>query len=673
MAGKHLITRQRIEASSAQSAQELLQREPGITVGANGRLGLLGLPGYTQILVDGQPPTAGYGPSELTLDRIERIEVIKSAQAETGPFAIAGTINIVTRMVRKAAVHEARANTTFGPDTQKEALRWSRSGELLPDRLRLRLSADVAHKQDRSNVTSTWVGANPFPGEHRHSRNITDYLFLDSELEFAPAPTEQIKLGVSVVRFWNRNRDGWRSTGGNLEQVEGNLAVDSRSRWLTISPAWSFEDSNENQWSLKGSSSRNVDELSAQQRVLPSTDPRQLAQSRWQDRTLDFLTLNLTPALPERHTLKLGAEFKRATESSRFEQLTNGIPDLSLASYGDQSDRSINSRSAFAQHDWRVDSSFAVNAGLRYVATQGRVIEGAYSARPGWHVWAPSGHVAWKLDDTGDSRLRISLARSFKAPDNDELGNRPRIDSESLCRRIDDCPTNRPDHPDLVGNPALKPERALGLTASFEQDWGPRSQFTLDLFARQLNAVIGNDLTLRSVAWSTDLRYVQTPANFGRAWTRGFDLGASAPFRIDSESWAPFNVSVGLSLARSRLLRLPAPDNHLAEQRPWSLKVGLDYKTKSLPLDWNINFSSQPGSWTRVSATQRTFMPRDTDLSVDMAWAFSKELKVRFGLRKLTARTQTARDVFYSPDGALEQQIAKTPYPSAVFRIEAKL
>lgn len=66
-------------------------------------------------------------------------------------------------------------------------------------------------------------------------------------------------------------------------------------------------------------------------------------------------------------------------------------------------------------------------------------------------------------------------------------------------------------------------------------------------------------------------------------------------------------------------------------------------------------------------------MPRDTDLSVDMAWAFSKELKVRFGLRKLTARTQTARDVFYSPDGALEQQIAKTPYPSAVFRIEAKL
>jgi outer membrane receptor for ferrienterochelin and colicin len=71
VAGKIIIGRKRIQESGLQNVEDLLKREPVITVGKDGRIGLLGLPGYTQILVDGMPPTTGKDINELDLVRRE--------------------------------------------------------------------------------------------------------------------------------------------------------------------------------------------------------------------------------------------------------------------------------------------------------------------------------------------------------------------------------------------------------------------------------------------------------------------------------------------------------------------------------------------------------------------------------------------------------------------------
>lgn len=99
VAGKIIIGQKKIADSGLQNTGELLRREPAISVDKSGRIGLLGLPGYTQVLVDGQPPAGD--TMNIDLVRVERIEIAKTTTAATGPFGVAGTINIILR--KKAA------------------------------------------------------------------------------------------------------------------------------------------------------------------------------------------------------------------------------------------------------------------------------------------------------------------------------------------------------------------------------------------------------------------------------------------------------------------------------------------------------------------------------------------------------------------------------------------
>ena len=114
VAGKILIGRKRIDESGVSTVAELLKQHPAITIGRNGNLGLQGLPGYTQVLVDGEASLGGKGPLELELIRVDKIEIIKSSVAEFGPFGIAGTINVITRKLDK----KSNQQLTIGAATQ---------------------------------------------------------------------------------------------------------------------------------------------------------------------------------------------------------------------------------------------------------------------------------------------------------------------------------------------------------------------------------------------------------------------------------------------------------------------------------------------------------------------------------------------------------------------------
>lgn len=142
IAGKILIGKKRIAESGARDVAEILRREPAITVGKNGQLGLLGLPGYTQILIDGLPPQ-GADPFSLDLVHVENIEIIKSATAATGPFGIAGTINIVRRKAEKKSTTQLRADILTSGGKPGVDLSWSsnRAAEDSPLIYNLALSA----------------------------------------------------------------------------------------------------------------------------------------------------------------------------------------------------------------------------------------------------------------------------------------------------------------------------------------------------------------------------------------------------------------------------------------------------------------------------------------------------------------------------------------------------
>jgi len=119
VAGKIVLGKKKLLESGVQHAGEFLAREPAITIGRDGRLGLLGLAGYTQVLVDGLPYQNDAFAIELI--RIERIEIIKSSTAATGPVGIAGTINIILRKTERKPSTQVRIGGSWtdgrlGPD-----------------------------------------------------------------------------------------------------------------------------------------------------------------------------------------------------------------------------------------------------------------------------------------------------------------------------------------------------------------------------------------------------------------------------------------------------------------------------------------------------------------------------------------------------------------------------
>ena len=110
---------------------DILRREPAITLGKDGRIGLMGLPGYTQILIDGMPPS-GKNALDLDLIHVEKIEIIKSATASTGPFGIAGTINIISRKIERTRSSQLKLGSTSTGGQHGANLAWS-SNQVIAD------------------------------------------------------------------------------------------------------------------------------------------------------------------------------------------------------------------------------------------------------------------------------------------------------------------------------------------------------------------------------------------------------------------------------------------------------------------------------------------------------------------------------------------------------------
>lgn len=110
----NVLSRQTLDNVQACNVAEGLKFQPGLRVETDcqtcnyTQLRMNGLAGaYSQILINGRPvfsPLTGlYGMEQLPTSMIERIEVVRGGASSTyGPGAIAGTVNIITRLPKKS-------------------------------------------------------------------------------------------------------------------------------------------------------------------------------------------------------------------------------------------------------------------------------------------------------------------------------------------------------------------------------------------------------------------------------------------------------------------------------------------------------------------------------------------------------------------------------------------
>jgi iron complex outermembrane receptor protein len=295
---------------------------------------------------------------------------------------------------------------------------------------------------------------------------------------------------------------------------------------------------------------------------------------------------------------------------------------------GEPFEADIQRAALYLQDEWEISTQWSTYLGLRGERISSRSMGGSDSLRSESSVVTPLWHLNYKLDPKGRDLVRASLTRSYKAPDINALLARPSINST--------YPVDKPNpelSPDRVGNPGLKPELATGLDIAFEKYFAQGGLMSLGLFHRRIDGLMRNAVTLESVPWSTLQRWVSKPVNLAKARSTGIEIelkgraGELMPSLFDPAM--ALSLRGSLSIYRSSVDGLPAPDNRLEQQQPWSATLGFDHVFKSVPLTVGASLASSPAYTVQQTAAQRNEQGRARTLDVYGLWAFDKQTSLR--------------------------------------------
>ncbi|WP_298405299.1 TonB-dependent receptor [Janthinobacterium sp.] len=681
IAGKIVIGRAIIEASGANNVQELLRKEPAVTISANGRLGLMGLPGYTQVLIDGVAATVGKEPLALDVTHVESIEIVKSSLAEFGPYGSAGTINIISRKAKRLkTVTQLRVGALAGGAEHGSSFSWStnRSEAGTPWVVAAQVSGGSQARSDDSSVR-VWRQMDEAPpvvqqGGNRTGWTRTDRLNLGATVAWEAGTRHVLEFdpGLLWLKVSNRGveNDAWSApqSGPHMVVSDGGSPLTS----LSLPLKWTFRPDRQSKLMLRLLSNhyrltRDNNRLEAY-----ADAPDQLRQSlRSGDNSGNTIKLDYTRTVGE-HDIKAGASVVQSRSSNEFAYLLDGVADASLQILGTRRDVRDRRFNAFVQDEWRVNKVLGVNLGLSAERRSIEIDEGMYGGSSNFTSWSPSGHVSWKLPGAIERHLRLGLARTFTAPFLDQLTGRPTINPLAPCTQ-GGCGPNSIAYADTAGQPTLRPEKAVGLNLAYEHYIGDDSIITLEAFSRQIDGLIGTDIQLENVPWSAQPRYVARPANLGAAGSHGLSLEVQLQLRELWKTGPAMNLHGSVTLAHSSVSTVPGPDNRLPDQSRWSAKFGGSHVVAGLPLKLSADANWTPSGWVRSAATRKLYTSQRAELNAQAAWTFASGWRARFTVDHVLSGDSTMVESFFANDAHFERRSLRRSRDRFRFDLEAKL
>jgi len=634
---KQIVGREELDRFGDSNILDVLRRQPGIQVGADG-LSLRGLGGrYTQILINGDPAPAGFSIDQLHPAQIERIEILRTPSAEQSAQAVAGSINVILKNTPRRSQRSVQLTLNDGrrrPDADLQLTVGEAQGPFaftLPVYF-----SEWEREYNRADIERRTRGADGQPalGQH-HSRFLA----------------WGVIANMSPRLSWELGADHKLSLSAFLQRVDWNARIDTDNRVLAGQAA-ALDDlglqrdtDNRNaqlNWS-KGLADDQRLELRAG-----------LQQSRWQfdnrshdDGTPRTRTLGTGRAdgwtqsgkynrlLGEDHALSAGWELElRELQEQRNGTDASGQP-LAAAFEGQPYEARVQRHALYLQDEWELAPQWQLYLGLRHerIETRGQGAEpGGHAVSSTSRVSSPLLSLSHKLDPKGRQLLRASLSRSYRAADLNLMLARPVVNAQYP----NVGQTNSPAAPDRLGNPALRPELASGLDMAYEHYGSNGSMVSVGLFHRRLDGVVRQVLSQRTVPWATVPRWVSEPQNFAKARTSGLEL----EFKGRAADWLPLswadtptaralNLRVAFSAYRSQVQGLPGPDNRLDGQAPWLASFGFDHRLSGLPLTLGGSLGLTPSYATQQTETQRLERSRTRVLEAYGQWQLRPELSLR--------------------------------------------
>lgn len=672
-ASKMIFGREELDRNGDTSIGEILKRLPGVTMGGRpgrgGAVRMRGLGnGYTQMLVNGERPPAGFSLESLSPDQVERIEVIRGPVAEHSTQAIAGTINIVLREGYQQKDIQLKLSDNIeqdrhGPNVSVTVpgkagnLTWLLNGSVFANRqhdeshtLNFDETGDgtVQREQqvrDESDRRSSGVHLSPrlsyrFDG----GDTLTFQPFLVSSRSDGASDTfVDQTIGAKPPAYAHQHGDSSASStflrgfGNWVHRMDGGAKLDVK---------FGFGTGHSDSQTLRST----FDQAGAPSKAYVDTDATR-------DRSLNTGGKYNTP-LGQGHQLAAGWDVELSHRDQEHVALDDGTPQF------DDSGASLTADTrrfaSFVQDEWDITPQWSAYLGLRWEGIRTTSTSTATDVRNTSRVWSPVFHTVYRIPGHDKDQVRASLTHSYRAPALNDLIATPSFSTDNQATR-----------PDRVGNPALKPELAKGIDIAYEHYLGRSGILSASGFVRNIDNLMRRTTTLRDSG--NGPRWVSTPVNVGHAVTSGVELEAKFQLAELMQDAPNIDLRSNYSHFWSRVDGIPGPDNRLDQQPKQTANLGLDYRVKAVPLTVGGGYNWTPAIAVQTSTTEYASFSVKRQLDLYTLWKFSPATQLRVSSNNLlhddyeSGRTVTA--------GGLAQMAATTArtYTTWSVKLEMKL
>jgi iron complex outermembrane receptor protein len=644
VAGKQIYGREELDRNGDTSLGDVLKRLPGVTLGGRpgrgGDVRMRGMgSGYTQVLLNGERPPAGFSMESLSPDQVERVEIMRGPVAEHSTRAIAGTINIILRdgyqqrdnqLKLTDSIEQGRhsPNVSLTVPGKSGSLTWLLTGSVFENRQHdqtetynrdTRDDGVVLKDQNVLDETSRQLRGihftprlsykfdngdqlnfQPFLMANRSDSNSRSDLTQNSGL--VPAGLQQPPEYSLALTNAHSESTFLRGFGNWVHKLQGAAKLDVK---FGFGAGHSDSDSLRNQYDANGA---------LLDRFTDTTTVR--------DRSANTGGKYSTP-IGKEHTLAAGWDLEA---SHRVETKTSldqyGVPQF--ADSGDNLTADTRRAAVFAQDEWDISQQWSGYAGVRWEGIR------TTSSRPSGDisntssVLSPLLHAVYRIPGHERDQVRASLTKSYKAANVQDL-----IALPSLSR------LNSATRPDRTGNPNLKPELATGLDVAYEHYLGRAGILSASGFIRDIDDLIRREISLQNTP--TGPRWVSTPGNIGHARTKGIELEAKLQLAELMDNAPSIDFRSNYSRFWSNVDGIPGPNNRIDAQPKQTANVGLDYRMKDAPLTLGGSLNWTPETLIQSSLTQLVYTSRKRSFDAYALWKFDARNQLRISAANLAA------------------------------------
>lgn len=662
-ASKIVVTNADLVKYGDPSVLDALKRLPGVTVqGTDVRMRGLGS-GYTQFLVNGERPPAGFSLDTLAPDMVERVEIIRAGTAEFSTQAIAGTINLVLRKTISKDSSEEVKLLAGGANGQRNAsIYTSMSGR--SGNLSYLLGANL-------NYNGTTIPQNGKVEKHAAYGTLTEKW-----------TTTAVNTDRSRAINFN-SRLSWKLQGEDTFTWqtfanEGNFWGDYNTRAVTlVGPAYPYSlhvaDFEGMSRSLRSDMSwlaKFVDggKLDAKLGLSGSDNKRFVGRkgldkadtlvldrdftTRGKDRGISTTGKYAAPWLAE-HSIVLGWDFSNTKYRENEVQDDARLDGQIQQDFDNGYIATITRLATYVQDEWDISKNWSLYMGVRWEGVRTHSTTTGIDASSRLSVLSPLVQSLYKIPGRKGDRLRFAVTRTYKAPGIFQLI--PRHVYSSVNTAIS---------PDSSGNPNLKPELALGIDAGFEHYWSEGALLSIAVASRTIEGPIRYEVRL------VGDRYIAAPYNQGKAHVKNLELEAKFPLKAVMENAKNIDLRASVSRNWSSVDGVPGPDNRLANQPRLSANFGADIKFGQ----WTsgASFSYVEGSWSRASLTDSRFTSSRRDLEAYVLYKFTPKAQLRIAVRDLLGADSVNEVLFVDSNGSYQSTSITPVRPGWRFAYEHK-